>query len=303
MTGSDPGPVEKSEVGLPAIDPKRRLLYAVPWFADLGGYIALMTNESARIRGPRQRAPKTSERCRGCPHRSACLPAALDSGELHRFERIVKHRVLRREGQYLYRSGEAFEALYILRSGALKTQYVSEDGGHRLADLHLPPDVMGLDALELGYYPTDAVASERSDICVVPYADLETLSADFPSLRHRLAAAMSQSMAHDDAMHRMLSTWRADQRLASFLWQLANRRRRLDLGAVTFRLPLQRQELATHLGVSKETISRTMRHLEQSGCLRLRNRTVTILDLNTLQQIAGALEVEPHSGRTSPKRA
>jgi CRP/FNR family transcriptional regulator len=132
---------------------------------------------------------------------------------------------------------------------------------------------------------------------------LETLSADFPSLRHRLAAAMSQSMAHDDAMHRMLSTWRADQRLASFLWQLANRRRRLDLGAVTFRLPLQRQELATHLGVSKETISRTMRHLEQSGCLRLRNRTVTILDLNTLQQIAGALEVEPHSGRTSPKRA
>ena len=91
--------------------------------------------------------PRTLASCSSCCLQGVCLPRAIASNRLSELDEltIMKRRIAR--GAFLYRSGDEFDAVYAVRSGALKTLGVSSHGVEKITGFYLPGEVMGLDAI------------------------------------------------------------------------------------------------------------------------------------------------------------
>jgi CRP/FNR family transcriptional regulator len=66
--------------------------------------------------------------CSNCNLRELCLPLGLSDEELNRLDHLVSARRRVKRGEYLYRSGSTFDAIYAIRSGFFKTDVLLEDG-------------------------------------------------------------------------------------------------------------------------------------------------------------------------------
>src|SRR6478609_11065716 len=174
--------------------------------------------------------------CSSCCLRNVCLPCGLGLekyGELEELTR-VKWRIAR--GTTLYRSGDAFESLYALRSGAFKSVSVSHNGDEKVTGLHLPGEVMGLDAINGRRHGYDAVALEDSEVCVVPYSRLTALALRIPDLQAQLLRLMTCDISRDQGLMLLMGGMDAEQRLAAFLLSLSKRYQRLGYAATRFSL-------------------------------------------------------------------
>ena len=137
--------------------------------------------------------PVAQASCSGCRLQGYCLPSGLADGPFREFASVVfPHRRLK-AGQALYRSGGPFDAVYLVRTGFVKTVVLLEDGREQVTGLCMPGDMLGMDGLASGRHASDAIALDDSEICVVPYDRLETLSDGA-----RRAAATAQDVLSRD---------------------------------------------------------------------------------------------------------
>ena len=152
-----------------------------------------------------------------------CLPSNLERSELQRFDAIVAQKRKVSRGAALYRNGDTFEALYAVRSGAFKSVGVSREGDEKITGFYLPGEMLGLDSISAGRHHYDAIALEDSDVCVIPYAQLEQMAASTPGLQRQLFRVLSSDISRDQGLMLLLGSMSAEQRLAAFLMSLSRR--------------------------------------------------------------------------------
>src|SRR5688572_27193052 len=158
--------------------------------------------------------------CSSCCLRGACLPCSIDSAKLGEMDELtrVKRRIAK--GATLYRGGDAFDSLYAVRSGSFKSVGVSRAGEEKVTALHLPGEVMGLDAINSRKYGYDAVALEDSEVCVIPFARLTQLALRTPELQSELYRILSGDISRDQGLMLLMGAMDAEQRIAAFLLSL-----------------------------------------------------------------------------------
>ncbi|MBL8510107.1 MAG: cyclic nucleotide-binding domain-containing protein, partial [Betaproteobacteria bacterium] len=122
--------------------------------------------------------------CAHCNLRELCLPAGLSLEELDQFDALVQVRRRVKRGEALYRSGEAFDAIYAVRTGFFKTRVTYEDGRDQVTGFSMAGEILGMDGIGQDKHHCDAIALEDSEVCSIPYARLEELSREITSL-HR----------------------------------------------------------------------------------------------------------------------
>jgi len=127
-------------------------------------------------------------------------PAQLD--ELDRI--IHRGRPLKR-GEHLYRAADDFQAVYAVRSGALKTYVLSDEGDEQVTGFYLPGEVLGMDGISTAHHVSNAKALETATVCEIPFSKLETLSQRIPSLQHHFFSLMSNEIRSDRELHMLLS--------------------------------------------------------------------------------------------------
>ncbi|HKJ95358.1 MAG TPA: cyclic nucleotide-binding domain-containing protein [Gammaproteobacteria bacterium] len=114
------------------------------------------------------------------------FPASLSAAETGLFETIVRHPRPLKRGELLYRAGDRFRGIYVVRSGALKSCRPSGSGEEQLDYFGLPGHILGCDALSDGRHPGSAIALQISSVCEIPFSRLEALTQRLPALqRHR----------------------------------------------------------------------------------------------------------------------
>ena len=79
----------------------------------------------------------------------------------------------------------------------------------------------------------------------------------------------------------------AYEQTAAFIINLSARYKRLGYSPREFLIPLSRWELASYLGLTVETISRTLSNLHKRGLIQLRGRLVTIIDMQAIKEATG----------------
>src|SRR5690348_17285021 len=115
------------------------------------------------------------------------VPLELDIEELQRHMVVTRRKV--RAGQYLYRNGQPFHALYLVHAGFLKTCELSEDGREQVTGFRMRGDLLGAESIGLAVHTCDAVALEDSQIWELPYPPVLTACLHIPELQIQIGRA------------------------------------------------------------------------------------------------------------------
>ena len=228
--------------------------------------------------------------CTTCSMRELCMPFGLNTEELAQIDTLVGARVRLKKGDALYQAGDAFQGLYAVRVGSLKTAVLAEDGREQVTGYHMLGDIVGLDGMGTDRHASRATALEDTEACALPFDRLDTLAHRVPALQQNLRRFMAREISRDQSVMLLLGSMRAEERLAAFLLDLAARYRRRGYSSTQFVLRMTREEIGSYLGLKLETVSRLFSRFQQEGVIRIEGRDVTLLDPTALQQLCSARE-------------
>ncbi|MEM5426848.1 MULTISPECIES: fumarate/nitrate reduction transcriptional regulator Fnr [Cupriavidus] len=226
-----------------------------------------------------------SPRCSTCAMGQLCLPVGMSQQDLTKMDTLVQERIRVHKGETLYRMGDPLTAVYAIRFGTLKTHVTTEDGRSQITGFHLPGEIVGLDGLGEMQHASDATALEDTEVCVVRLGDLQTLSADLPSLQHQFLRLMGKEITHDQLMLVTLGSMRAEERLAAFLINLSERLSARGYSSTEFVMRMSREEIGSYLGLKLETVSRLFSRFAEAGLIQIRQRHVKLVDLAGIKQL------------------
>jgi CRP/FNR family transcriptional regulator, anaerobic regulatory protein len=232
--------------------------------------------------------------CRSCTLRELCLPLGLDSDDMQRLEAIVHTRGPIRPGEHLFREGDDFQALYAVKTGALKTYTIDNHGREHVLGFHIAGELAGLDGIHSGRSRCNAVALQTTSVCALPFSRLEQLVHEVPGLQVQILRIMSRELS---ASAQLATDHSAEERLAAFLIGLSRRFARRGLVPNLITLPMPRRDIASHLRLATETVSRLFARFQEEGMLAVRRREVEVLDLPALEALGESLDLDGYGGR------
>ena len=233
-------------------------------------------------------APNRQSSCSKCYLRSVCLPCGLTPDQLTQVDELTRVRRKLVRGAELFRQGDRFESLYAIRSGSFKSVGIAVRGQYgKVTGLHLPAELLGLDAISSQIHEYDAIALEDSEVCVVPYAQLTRLMSQLPELQAHVLCILSGDITRDGGLMLRLGAMSAEQRVVSFLLGLSRRCEYLGYAGTRFSVRMRRDDIASYLGITIETTCRILTRLQRDGLIEANMKDVEIKNLNGLRELSG----------------
>lgn len=220
--------------------------------------------------------------------RELCLPVALSEAELDRLDELVGPHAVIKRGESLFRVGARFEFLYAVRVGFFKSAVTNEEGREQVIGFHMSGELLGFDGIGSDLHTCNAVALESSQVCVIPFARLETMARDVPTLQHQLHRVMSREIVREHGMMLLLGGMRAEERVAAFLLNLTQRLQARGFSSSSLVLRMTREEIGSYLGLTFETVSRAFSKFQAEGVLDVKNRHVQIVDEAALSDLVSS---------------
>jgi CRP-like cAMP-binding protein len=228
-------------------------------------------------------------------HRDVIAPleqAALES--------IVSKAEYYRAGQDIVAEGTHPKESCLMLEGFSARSHVIEQGQRQLTAVHIPGDFVDLHSLLLKVMDHGVVALTNCIVSKVPHENLRKISTEYPHLTRMLWL----STVVDAAIHRawIVSMGRRSSvgQVAHLLCELYLRLKAVDLThEYSFELPITQVQLGDMLGRSVVHVNRILQFLRRKGLIAWRGTSLTILDWERLQAIAGfdptylSLRVEP----------
>ena len=150
---------------------------------------------------------------------------------------------------------------------------------------HMPGEVIGFDGIDTDLHCVGAIALEDTEVCRLSFASIEKLARTMPALQHNLHRMMSMEIAHEHTAIVMLGSMQAEERLAVFLLNVADRNRRRGYSSTEYVLQMTREEIGSYLGLKLETVSRTFSKFQDEGILEVRQRQIRVLDPQALYKL------------------
>lgn len=223
--------------------------------------------------------------CTSCQIGTGGICKVLAPAQLRELGKAVKHRRLD-AGSRLVGQGEPVASYVNVLRGVVKLSKLLSDGRQQIVGLQFSSDFVGRPFSAES--PVTAEAAVDLEVCVIPKTTMDRLLAEQQELQHRLH---EQTLADLDlARDWMLTLGRkkALEKVATFIYFIADKNNVLNATNVEFELPLTREEMADFLGLTIETVSRQMTNLRKTAIISIQNkRIVNCPDLARLKRAGG----------------
>jgi CRP/FNR family transcriptional regulator, anaerobic regulatory protein len=246
-------------------------------------------SETSLSHSPLSNAHVAHNSCSSCGLHQLCLPMGLEESDMQRLDKIIGRRKVARDS-HLYRIGDRFTALYAVRVGHFKTYRANLNGDRQVIGFQMNGELLGMDAIGTDQHQCDAIALEDSEICEIPFARLEELFVEIPTLLRHYHRIMSQEITREQSVIVLLGNMRAEQRIAAFLVNLSSRYFARGYSANRFLLRMTREDIGNYLGLTIESVSRLITKLRKDGLLKVNNRELEVVDLPALKRLAAGTD-------------
>ena len=224
--------------------------------------------------------------CPSCQVQELCFGQGAGRIGLQQLDQATERRFWLEPGGLLYSIGDPFKSLYAIRSGCLKSSLRNSAGREQVAGFHIKGDIVGVGGISTRNYIFTLAALERSEICAIHFDRLEELAHRIPSVNHRLVEILARYQERGYAVGLLLRERSADLRLAGFLLDFSRRLAVLDCDPASFRLPMSRSDLASHLALNAGTISKAFARLKRRGIAQVTGRAIKLTNVKELQAVA-----------------
>ncbi|MEM6588224.1 MAG: Crp/Fnr family transcriptional regulator [Pseudomonadota bacterium] len=229
--------------------------------------------------------------CAACAVRNSSLCGALSSEEIADLNGISRRKRLK-PGQVHVIEGDVARDFANVTKGVAKLLRGAEDGRMQIVGLLLPSDFIGGTMRSDGaavqeHYTIEAVSD--LELCIFPRDGFQELLGRYPALERKLLERTLNELQLARDWMVLLGRKTARERVATFFLHVAEKMRNHGChGAVGFDLPLGRGDIADHIGLTIETVSRQITQLRKDGIIDMKGaRHIVSCDMDALSEASG----------------
>ena len=223
--------------------------------------------------------------CDRCGGRSFNVCKPLDDTSLRTMLSLggIRHW---KKHEIIFHAGAPMGAFYKITSGIVSVSHTIDDGRRQIIAIRAPGDCVGyLD--NDGKYAFDGQALTDVEACAFDRCSFDAFAAGHPDLAAAVAEALSAALEQSGQHMLVLGQLRSTERVAHFLAEVDSRYRKGAVSSVPLSLKMSRAEIGGYLGLTVETVSRSIGKLKDRGVISLMGSDeVIVLDSDKLRQVA-----------------
>ncbi len=193
--------------------------------------------------------------------------------DAYRFQHIKS-----RTGARVYSAGDRCDAIFVVYAGFLKTSWVDKYGNEKILGFPMKGDVAGFDGIDLKQFRNTLVALSDIELIVVPMDFFHSNASHAAGLRSKLMELMSHALVAGQKVEYMMGTLPAEARVAKFLLSISQKFRAMGFSDKSFHLRMTREDIGSYLGLTLETVSRTLSGFSRCGLIRVDQKFIEIVD-------------------------
>ncbi len=230
-----------------------------------------------------------SEACRKCQGRYCATKISifenLEECELKEITDSITRRHYDKD-EMIFFEGDKPEKLFLLNKGRVKVFKYNKEGREQIIYILTEGDFIGDSNIFSGEeMKFNAVAIEETNICELTKSDFEDIMKRNPEIAMKILQNAYHRIDKLQELIQSLSTKDIESRIAGLLLSFIKDFGTPDKNGIIIELPLNREDIANYIGVTRETISRKLGALQDQGILGVEgNRQIRILDLDLLEE-------------------
>lgn len=193
--------------------------------------------------------------------RPQAAPAIDQFGQITSCAGVIATEYSYRKDEEIYGEGEPAEYVYQVIRGAVRTYKLLNDGRRQIGAFLLPGDVFGLDSGSAHRLTAEAIVD--TTVRLVKRHNLEVAAGSNVKVAHNLWTMTASELRHAEDHMLLLGRKTAMEKVATFLLEMDRRLAKAGMMA----LPMCRRDIGDYLGLTLETVSRTLSQLSDQGVL------------------------------------
>ena len=186
-----------------------------------------------------------------------------------------------KKGENIYLAGEKSDRLYVIHIGKVKISRISESGKEQIIRLVGPGDFMGeLSLFSSTILNSNAEVLEDTTICIIEGEKLRYIINQNPGIATKIIEELSMRLQNAENLIESLSLYDVEQRIADILLKMADDKDEIVLS-------MSRKDLAAHIAMSQETLSRKLSVFQEKGWInQTGHRKINILNRQKIEEIS-----------------
>ena len=228
--------------------------------------------------------PSVTQACGDCDWADCCVNRGLHprTPEQCQSNKTIAYR----KNEHLFRQGDALDSLFFLRSGSAKSVVCTVGGAERIVGFHFPGDLIGFDGITYERHQSTTTALETAGVCRIPLSRLKSESISSAEFWDEVFRTIGTNITEKQNYALLLGKKSVHARFAAFLCYLSGKYASRGCSGAEFNLSMSRQDIANHLNMAVETLSRLISEFQLKGLIEVERRFVRIIDVRSLKEIS-----------------
>jgi len=187
--------------------------------------------------------------------------------------------------QVLIHAGRPVNFLYLITNGYLKITNCDHSGGYQVIGLPGRGDLVGFDGIGTSVYLNQVTSLTPIGVIAIPYRRPGDLTRTAPGLAEAILGLVSQQAVQAQAALNDNGARSVESRLAGFLLDLEHEAKAPEHTIVQIELFMPRRDIASYLGTTTESVSRSLARLARKGLIEFNGRQVRVLNRHGLRRV------------------
>lgn len=228
------------------------------------------------------------EKCTGkyCAKKVSIF-STLQDDQVRDIADMVIHRTYKK-GQIIFFEGDISDKLYIVNKGKVKIFRYTKEGKEQILYILTNGDFTGdLSLLKKGKLEFNAEALEDTAVCTLTKEDFDKILEKNPEITFKILEVVHDRLVNLENLIQRLSTKDVESRIIGVLVSFIKDFGKEDNQGILLELPLSREEIGNYSGLTRETVSRTLTSMQDSGVIELvGNKKIIIKDIEYLKSMS-----------------
>ena len=231
------------------------------------------------INGKKPKLPDSVEKHKSCIH-NVPIFSTLNEDEMFEVLMTASHQSLKK-GETIYTEGDNHKKMFVINKGKVKISKISKNGKEQIIRILGKGDFTGeLSLFNEEDHKSRAEAVENTSICLVESDKIKELMEKNSKIAIKILSEMSKRLEETENLIETIGLKDVDEKVSSLLLDLSK-------GSNIVNLDMTKKDLAAHIQITPETLSRRLSSYEDMNIIKQNSfRRITILDRDALKSFS-----------------